>query len=192
MKHLLNFNKKPEILVKNGFATLCDEFFICDVIDMNNCVIDIVKASTGNIKKCIYPYDTDGNLINFDKFSKNLRQYFEKNRQKLQNRSLENKNLWWSFGRTQAINDTYKDKIAINSLIRNKNDIKLTFASSGVGVYGGLYILWDDIKEIEKILINDDFIDYVKILKKYKSGGYYTFSSKDLEKYVNFKRIKNG
>ncbi len=33
----------------------------------------------------------------------------------------------------------------------------------------------------------EGFLDYVKLLKKYKSGGYYTFNSKDLELYLNFK-----
>lgn len=191
IKNILNFNKKSKILVKNGFATLCDEFFICD-FEKNEYIIDIVKSSTGAFKRCIYPYDKNANLINFDEISGNLRHYFEENKQKLQNRSLQNKELWWGFGRTQAINDVYKDKIAINSLIRDKNDIKLTFAPNGVGVYGGLYILWNDIKDIEKMLVNDDFMDYVRVLKKYKSGGYYTFSSKDLEKYLNFKKDENG
>lgn len=32
----------------------------------------------------------------------------------------------------------------------------------------------------------EEFLNYVKALKKYKSGGYYTFSSKDLENYLNW------
>ena len=48
---------------------------------------------------------------------------------------------------------------------------------------------------LKELLERDDFINYIASLKKYKSGGYYTFNSKDLELYLNFnisQRIKNG
>ena len=32
--------------------------------------------------------------------------------------------------------------------------------------------------------------EYIKLLKNYKSGGYYNFSSKDLEQYLNYKLTK--
>ena len=45
-----------------------------------------------------------------------------------------------------------------------------------------------DYKEESKINpINDDFIKYISVLKKYKSGGYYTFNSKELKQYLDFK-----
>lgn len=63
---------------------------------------------------------------------------------------------------------------------------------SGQGVYSGLYILSDvPFEVIESIIRSDDFIDYLKILKHYKSGGYYTYSSKDLEQYINYKLSQN-
>ena len=65
--------------------------------------------------------------------------------------------------------------------------MKIEKVDSGKCIYSGLYILGDvSIERIREILINDDFVDYVKALKKYKSGGYYTFSSKDLEQYLNY------
>ena len=79
------------------------------------------------------------------------------------------------------------------SLVRNVDDVRLVEAGRGIGVYGGLYILpkhkigtgvKDDLLEILK---SQDFISYVKLLGKYKSGGYYTFSSKELENYLNWK-----
>lgn len=33
---------------------------------------------------------------------------------------------------------------------------------------------------------NEAFTKYISMLKKYKSGGYYTFSSRDLEWYLNY------
>ena len=41
-------------------------------------------------------------------------------------------------------------------------------------------------EDIKSILISEDFAKYVALLKKYKSGGYYTFSSKDVQQYINY------
>ena len=58
----------------------------------------------------------------------------------------------------------------------------------GSGVYGGLYILTDlPRKRISDVLLTGDFMDYISLLGKYKSGGYYTFSSKDLKRYLYYK-----
>lgn len=67
--------------------------------------------------------------------------YLQLHKDKLLKRSNENKNQWYAFGRSQAINDTFSDKLAINSLIKTTKDIKLTNASSGTGVYSGLYLM---------------------------------------------------
>ena len=60
-----------------------------------------------------------------------------------------------------------------------------------MGVYSGYYIpLYDyDIVKMNKIvdlIKNQKFVDYVKAVGKYKSGGYYTFSSKELEMWLNY------
>ena len=39
---------------------------------------------------------------------------------------------------------------------------------------------------LENILISDDYIEYIKIIGKYKSGGYYTIGAKEMEKYINY------
>ena len=77
------------------------------------------------------------------------------------------------------------EKYSVCSIIREPNDLKLTFCDRGTGVYGGLYILTDlDEAILKDLLYTDDFMDYVALLGKYKSGGYYTFSSKDLKRYL--------
>ena len=94
-----------------------------------------------------------------------------------------------SFGRSQAINDTFKDKLTVNTLIRTVSDLKFVKAGAGVGVYGGLYITSDTIPfdSIINVLKSNEFIKYVSLLGKYKSGGYYTFSSKDLKSFLDYK-----
>jgi len=81
-----------------------------------------------------------------------------------------------------------KSKYAINALIRDTGDIKLCRCKSGEGIYSGLYILTEfTMNELKELLFTDDFISYIKMLGKYKSGGYYTFSSKNLQKYLLYK-----
>ena len=182
--------------VKNGFATLADDVFVDSMIPMEcrkDYVIPVIKSSTGKMSYCIYPYGKDSKLIAEEEFK--LKSGFEYNRLLRQKDRLEGRATtepWYAFGRTQAINDTFKGKVAISNLVRDVYDVKLVEAASGTGVYGGLYILPKQFKlGTMKFLIdslqNSEFIAYVKLLGKYKSGGYYTFSSKELENYLNWK-----
>lgn len=190
-------NDKSILEVKNGFATLDDEFFIGE-FDFKNYVIPIIKASTGEEKQCLYPYK-NACLLPYETLAKDrkIKEYYEENKTKLSKRSLEKKSKWYAFGRSQGINDVSKTKYAINSLVKDTNSIKLIKCPSGVGVYSGLYILTEIPENIIKdIIVNEKFIKYVKMLSKYKNGGYYTFSSSDLAKYMQYelrkRRIQHG
>ena len=103
-------------------------------------------------------------------------------------RSLERNSGWYGFGRTQGINDVYRCKYSINALLKTQSDLKLIKCDKGVGVYSGLYIL-TEIEEntLRDMLFSEDFVSYVSLLGKYKNGGYYTFSSKDLKNYLEYK-----
>jgi len=175
--------------VKNGFATLFDDFFIGDLL-FDEFTIPVIKASTGKMKKCFYPYRQDGMLIPFEELTKNpaIRFHYEQHAEKLKSRSLENSGNWYGFGRTQGIGDVYKNKYAINALIRDAGDIKLTLCPPGTGVYSGLYILTERTEEeLKSVLFTDEFSNYISMLGKYKSGGYYTYSSKDIKHFINYK-----
>jgi len=183
----------PVCIVKNGFATLCDEFFIGDWT-FNDYTIPIIKASTGRMAKCLFPYDEFGKLISFERLTENpiIKKHYEKYADKLKSRSLEEDEAWHGFGRSQGLNDVKKKKYAINSLIKDIKDIKLKLCEPGTGVYSGLYILTElGLDELRSVLFTDDFIKYIAMLGKYKSGGYYTFSSKDLSRYLNYKFSSN-
>ena len=181
--------------VKNGFATLADDIFVSDVpwFTGHN-AIPVVKSSTGTKTKCIYPYDENGKLVPENILSDLAPLKYKwlcENKEKLEARATTEP--WYAFGRTQAINDTYNEKVAVSSLVRNIYDVKLVEAEPGTGVYGGLYILPKKeppcgvMNFVVNKLMNPEFIGYVKLLGKYKSGGYYTFSSKELENYLNWK-----
>ena len=193
----------PYVSVKNGFATLADKVFIGD-FDFTEGTIDILKASTGKWSKCIYPYDKKGKPLPLKDFMKNTEAYNHllSHQDKLsKSRDIEDDKFWYLFGRTQALKDVSKVKYAINTLIKDKGSIKLECVPQGAGIYSGLYILTDiEFETIKQLVYSEDFINYVKLLKNYKSGGYYTFVSKDLEQYLNYKlsekygqsRISNG
>lgn len=195
MQTILKFRSpSPGAVVKNGFATLCDKFFIGDRI-FQEFTIPVVKASTGQRTRCLFPYDRNGQIVPYSKLteSASIKRYYEQNEEKLKSRSLRENDPWYGFGRTQGIQDVFKRKFSLCPIIRTPNDLKVTLCKKGVGVYGGLYILTNlRQEELESILMTGDFMEYVVLLGKYKSGGYYTFSSKDLERYLNYQLFQNG
>lgn len=182
---------KRKIVAKNGFATLADSIFLGKFSYKESLLIKTLKASTGEWKTCLFPYDMKGNVFP----EKILRSHFPasyeyllRHKPALLARSLDSKSPWFAFGRSQAIKDVHKYKIAINGLIKDFNSIKLQEIPPGCGVYSGLYILSPySFEQIHRAVFDQDFLSYVYALKKYKSGGYFTFSSKDLEKYLVFK-----
>jgi adenine-specific DNA-methyltransferase len=181
--------KRTVFDVKNGFATLYDKFFIDD-FDFEDYVIPIIKASTGRMSKCLFPYDNKGNLLPYEILTKipSIQKRYEQCHERLKSRSLERPETWYAFGRSQGIQDVYKKKFSVNTLIRNVSDIKLNPCDPGVGVYSGLYILTElEYGDLRELLFTAEFIEYVAMLGKYKSGGYYTYSSKDLLKFLDYK-----
>ena len=176
-------------VVKNGFATLADNIFIADSFPFKSNIIPIIKASTGKWRKAIYPYDKSGTPLPFDELSQDVGQYLMQNRGALlKGKDAQSAPTWYLYGRTQALRDVSKEKWSINQVIRGIESVKLNKVPSGSGLYSGLYIMTNASEIIlREALICDDFINYITMLKKYKSGGYYTFNSRDLECFLNYK-----
>lgn len=187
-REIRNGNSAKLVVVKNGFATLADKIFICDFTFQQG-TIDILKASTGKWTKCIFPYHADGSPMSLDdlRAMPDIYTYLEAHKKHLTaGRDVEQTDAWYLFGRTQALKDVAKKKYAINTVIKDIQSIRLEEVAAGKGIYSGLYLLTDIAFEtLQEIILNDSFIAYIKMLKKYKSGGYYTFSSNDLELYLN-------
>lgn len=178
------------VSVKNGFATLADNVFIGANIPDSPITINVVKASTGKWYKCLFPYNKLGKPLTKEEiFScEEVKNHFLSNKEKLLKGKKEYPS-WYLFGRTQALADVFRPKLSINSLIRDVKDFKLIELNSGEGIYSGLYIITDyeiSMSEIKNAIATPEFVEYIKTLKKYKSGGYYTFNSKDVEQYVNY------
>ena len=73
-------------------------------------------------------------------------------------------------------------------------DLKIISVPAGTGVYSGLYLIGikKELEQIPTLLKSEEFSRYVSLLGKYKSGGYYTFSSKDIKAYLDYKLAYNG
>lgn len=177
---------EKKIEVKNGFATLADSIFIKEEFSFSSKFIyKILKGSKSSWKQVIYPYDKNSKVIDFNLFEFELQEYLNLFKKELMKRSLDKGSLWYAFGRSQAVKDFWKNRIAVNTLIRFKNDIRIVLLKPGEGIYSGLYVVGNiDYDWLYEKLSAEKFVNYVKILGKYKSGGYYTFSSSDLKKYI--------
>ena len=141
-----NIDKKDKnrIRVKNGFATLNDKFFIIDDYpnkeDKN--VLCVCKASNCEMHYFFYPYDENGKPMSLLNMNNKLVEFM---RNKAIEMDVDTENpAWYLYGRTQALNDVKYNKISVNNLIRNTNDIKLYFlindSKEQFGVYSGYYI----------------------------------------------------
>lgn len=178
------------VSVKNGFATLADHVFIGDEIPESPITIKVVKGSTGKWYNCLFPYDQNGKPLSEEVVFENedVKSHLIANKEVLLKGNVEYAG-WYLFGRTQALADVYRPKLSVNVLIRTKSDFKLVELKSGEGVYSGLYVTTNmDIPfcDIKTIIASNEFVEYVKLLRKYKSGGYYTFNSKDVEQFINY------
>lgn len=185
---LENTEKQTHIVAKNGYATLLDNVFIGDFYFKEKCIIPIIKTSTGEEKDCIYPYDENGKILSETEFSfmcPNTYQYLLEHKEFLCERKTEEP--WYGFGRTQGLGDTMKKKYTIKQIVKNTPNFGIMEAGPGTGVYGGLYVITEPGYEKKFLaMMNQRFVNYIKLLRKYKAGGYYTFSSKDINKYMTY------
>lgn len=191
LRQILLAHPQKLVSVKNGFATLADKVFISNSFPFSSLIIPVIKASTGKWLNAFYPYDKNGKSLSKDEIfsDKKIKDYLENNKNKLLKDTTEAETPhWYLYGRTQALKDVYAEKFAINTIIKDVQSIKLNKVPCGCGVYSGLYILTEvPFETILNIILSSEFISYIRILRKYKSGGYYTFNSKDIEQYLNFK-----
>ena len=141
----------------------------------------------------IFPYDRNARPVSEDALRQDARlyEYLTANRAKLDARASEPtaKKYWYAYGRSQGVADVEREKLTINTLIRDERDLKLVRAPVGAGVYSGLYAVsaTNPLDEVAAALRTSEFAEYVALLGKYKSGGFYAFSSKDVKTYLNYK-----
>ena len=204
-KVLTNVNSGKSY-VKNGIVTLSDKIFIDNLPeDIDHNVINVVKASNGKERRCMFPYklslacgEMPGDevvkltlkpLDEMKEYNPKLYKYIMENETGLKARTYQpnDKDLWYGIGRSQGLKDIYRFKYAVQNIVKNENDINVFVAGKGVGVYGGMYVVGPVDAIIRKLKDEkENFFKFIRCLKHYKSGGYYTFTSVELEKYLNY------
>lgn len=194
IQNICNYDGMKTVFVKNGFATLNDKLFLTDLD--NEDTIPVMKLSKGQQGKMVFPYD--GNRPKeFDELNEDTQQELLS---KIGEEKRDTNPQWHLYGRTQAINDVDRDKLGIGTLMSPDGEIKQHFIPQGSGCYSGLYIILNDkalenanynkedmFSIIQRLLSEPEFKMYVKTIGRYKSGGYYTYTSKEIERYLNYK-----
>lgn len=193
MLNQIKCGEHPRIVqVKNGFQTSFDSIFISSFSFVKG-TIQVTKSTTGKSLRCIYPYDALGKPLSENEFKRQYPEaydYLSNYKEHLAKRNMPDaEKNWYLFGRPQGIVDVFKFKCSINNIIRDTEDLRICPINKGAGVYGGLYILlpYSYSSKVYDILHTNEFLRYVVSLGECKNSGYYKFSAKDLEDFLNYK-----
>ena len=181
--------KKERFKVSHGIGTLQDSFFIRKEKIGENLFIKTLKGSTGKYFWLFFPYDNEGKLLELETIKEKNPQMFQlllENKEDLTNRSLDFRQKWWGFGRSQGIANIFKEKYSINYIFLDQKTIKLTFLEKNIALNAGYYILTDvNFAKLKKLIYSNTFIEYAKTFGSWKNGGFYTLSTKQVELFLN-------
>lgn len=171
----LNFDS-----LQNGLATLADKIFIRDKFENleKECIRPIIKASTGEIKECIFPPSSEEELKKYP----NVYNYLLNYKETLEKRSIKGKTQWFEYGRTQGLKNINNEKIVI-STVMSDNGLRFKRVGPEFLVYSGLYATSENLDSLEKELQSNDLIDYLIDNGKPMRGGYIQITSTLLKNY---------
>lgn len=198
-------SKKFAFDVKYGFATLRDKIYISDIdneqdkyINFNGFKIEkditkpVIKASLSNKKsqRIIYPY-LNFNHKAFMISEKDMQEtypycyeYLLHHKSELLKRDIDKDHkAWYQYGRSQAINHIFQDKLVISGIA--KDSINVRFADANTAVYSGMFLISDHLQEIHDILQSKDFLTYIRKVGKDIRGGYKTFNTRQIKEFLN-------
>ena len=166
--------------LQNGLATLADRIFIKDKFEgfEPECIRPIIKASTGEIKECIFPPSTEDELKKYPK----TYEYLLSHKEALTNRSITGSTKWFQFGRTQGLANINNEKLVISTTMPNSG-VKYTRVGPEYLVYSGLYATSENLDKLEEELQSDDLLDYLIDNGKPMRGGYTQITSTLLKNY---------
>lgn len=166
--------------LQNGLATLADRIFIKDKFEdlEPECIRPIIKASTGEIKECIFPPATEEELKKYPK----TYEYLLSNKEKLQSRSITGSTKWFQFGRSQGLANINNEKLVISTTMPN-SEVKYVRVGPEYLVYSGLYATAKDLDKLERELQSDNLLDYLVENGKPMRGGYTQITSTLLKNY---------
>lgn len=181
---------RPLPIVKTGFQTSADYLFVESSGDFDDAVtIPAVKGTTGIAHRMVLPYRIGtSDLIPEGEFlaacGERGREVLERARDSLDRRTRVK--AWYAYGRTQGLIDVCVDKVSVNLMYRDAGDLRIADAPPGTGVYGGTYVLGMTVGEVSEALEAPVFWDYLRALRRYKSGGYYALTPGEMRAYLRW------
>ncbi|MGO5444427.1 Eco57I restriction-modification methylase domain-containing protein [Faecalimonas sp. LCP19S3_D12] len=198
--------------VCNGVATLCNEAFLITEYEQDEYYAYVGDAkiekemllpavSTKTLKrqkktkkeeKIIFPYIVNKKGYKqidekefMEKYPETVK-YLEKFRDKLLKRKVDSKVSWYEYGRTQALNEVYGEKLVFPMVITSR--VKAYKVKNMTVPYAGYFV-----KKIEngkyslslakKILESKDFYNYVKEHGTPTTATSYRISVREIENY---------
>ena len=198
--------------VSNSIATLCNEVFIFEVTDEDDTFlyfknekvekkIAFDAVSTKSEKKyqknkrrdkIIFPYKKiDGNILSYDeeefrKLFPECYSYLTRHKDRLMERKSSKGVQWFEYGRVQAINSIFTNKLIMPVVITN--NVYVYEVGTESVPYAGVYIRTREksrmgLDEAKKILLSNPFYKYIKKCGTPTTSSSYRISVKDIEDY---------
>jgi methylase of polypeptide subunit release factors len=185
-----NIGKKLKDIctISTGLATLCDNIFIFDDLDIEKeLVFPIVKASTKQVRKILFPYE-NGEIIDEEKLAElypKAYSYLLSNKDLLLKRDngTPNSIAWYAFGRSQGIKTSFGKKILFSPINLHPNfflseDENTTFYSGYALKYNG------DYNWILSKLNSKEFEDYINSVGKDFRGGWKGYTKRIVDNFL--------
>ena len=146
-----------------------------------------------NVEKIIFPYTYINNkLIRYEEneFRDNFPgafTYLNDNKSKLINRKSDKSAKWFEYGRSQALQNIYNEKLLISTIVSEK--IRVYKLSEDCIPYAGVSIILKEknnkflLKKAKEILESKDFFEYILSIGIPINGNSVRITSKDIENY---------
>lgn len=203
------FSLSGNVSIGNSIATLANAVFLIKnvkSIDKKYIYFDEFKIEKSILRKAcsphslkrgikeyiIFPYyfDNDGVLRRYEEedFIKKFPfayKYLLSKKNVLEKRDSDYSAKWYEYGRSQALKNMNKLKIMISILYTK--EIKVYLLDNETIPYSGIYIALDNLEDylkIEKLLLEDNFIEYIKSVGIKSEGKSYRITSNDLKDYI--------
>lgn len=100
-------------------------------------------------------------------------------------RDADSKANWFEYGRSQALVHLNQQKLLLSTIVTNK--VEIYKLDEDIVPYSGIYITAKDEKydlnSVMKVLLSDDFMEYVKTLGISVSGKAKRITCKDINNY---------
>ena len=183
-----------------AIATLCNGVFIVD--DAKIIAYDIEKNVLKNAvspklfggrrrQQIIFPYlyDKEGRLLRFseEKFFKlfpHTAHYLDSHRARLEARNKDKGCQWFEYGRSQAIQHMYREKLLLSTVVTDS--VKIQHLGVNDIPYSGIYVLAIDKYSLticKKLLERKEFYEYVKKCGIPVNGNSVRITPKDINEW---------